>query len=394
MAHTRDGARIGILAGLVSSLCCLPAVIIVPVFILLGMQSFGFAFALTKYQPHFIALGLLFAALSYLSLVKKREGSCSIKGLARCKKILAAALVTQFIFLALVYYIILPQVAGAAYARLTPPATTTVPTTLPATTIIPSTTSVEATTSSTLPAETCLDGALTQDEENVDCGGACEPCGTVGIEITGVAECNNLEYNDVFFTLHDYGVNARNWGSKDARKNFKVFCDGERVMSYRRLDKVWGDTYLGVSNLFAKSIPGDYRFRVGCRRTSFNDLMDCEIVKIELSMKSDSGFGVINLSSAAEAVASTPSTLTSTSIVSTTSLPAEPGQAVVVLRLATYCPSCVPAAKYLLATQRGVVSVSNFDSENKLWRVTYNPKETGVEKIRSGVAEFDPEVVE
>src|SRR3989338_7836305 len=97
---------LGLKAGIISSLCCLPAIILIPIFILLGVQSFALALILTKYAPYFFGLGILSIFLSFWIYVKRSSGKCDIRTIYRNKYVILTAILIQTIIFIMIYYML------------------------------------------------------------------------------------------------------------------------------------------------------------------------------------------------------------------------------------------------------------------------------------------------
>ncbi len=104
---------IGIKAGILSSLCCAGALILV----LFGIGTVSFALSLTQYRPYFIALGLIFMTASIWYHFKK---SCKDEACNLNKKQFIATVVTVYtIILVVLLYVVVPAVAPVLFSSQT-----------------------------------------------------------------------------------------------------------------------------------------------------------------------------------------------------------------------------------------------------------------------------------
>lgn len=381
---------IGIKGGIISSICCIPVIILVPILVLLGAESFTIAFALTKYRIPLIILGSLFVLISLRLSIRKRYGYCNAKTVLKNRYIIAVALLTQISFFLISYYVILPAISNYVFTRdlEEQEAEPIMVTTTISTTTIPETTS--STTTTTIE-ETCFDGIRNQNEERVDCGGVCGECGTIGVTVNSVGQCSDLEYNALYVSLTDYGVGSRKWMEKTPKDSFQLFCDNESVKNFFRLERRFGDNYV-PTNMYVKNIVGEYVLLVACKRKRFiEDISECKSVSVNVSSGKYRGFGTLTKSTEITTTSTTTSTTSTT--VTTTIEPRFVGYEQVTLKLNTYCPTCVPAAKYLLTNTKGVISAKFPDPKKKLWIITYNQSVTDPHEIMSNVRDFDPVIV-
>lgn len=398
-----NAVLIGVKGGILSSLCCIPVIILVPLLVILGAESFALAFAFTKYRTYFIILGFAFVVFSIRTALKRKYGCCDIGAVKANKIVIAVALLTQITFFITTYYLILPAISNFVFTRgiaqdneqvnfLPPLITETTSTSLPETTTL----STTSTSTTSTPKQSCFDGVKNQGEEYVDCGGPCSACGTIGVGIKRLDECNSMKYNDLYLILENRGVRSRNWGVKDAADYFTITCDGTDIKSFH-LEREYAGGHYSPRRMKADPIPGDYRIRIACEREfGIKDARKCMEINVEIAKGRDTGVGIYT-----QATTSTSTTQSQTT--TSTSIPPKPqtssttikkGYRTLTLELNTYCPTCVPAAKYLLVNTRGVAQAKFPDPKAKIWIITYNPGETSPDKIMSRVRDFDPNILE
>jgi mercuric ion transport protein len=102
---------IGIKAGLLSSLCCVGALILV----LLGIGTVSAALSLTQYRPYFVALGLIFMTASIWYHFKKSckdETCCNLNK----KQFIATVVAVYTIILVVLLYAVVPALAPVLFS--------------------------------------------------------------------------------------------------------------------------------------------------------------------------------------------------------------------------------------------------------------------------------------
>ncbi len=101
---------IGIKAGLLSSLCCVGALILV----LLGIGTVSAALSLTQYRPYFVALGIIFMTASIWYHFKKscKDEACNLNK----KQFIATVVAVYTIILVVLLYAVVPALAPVLFS--------------------------------------------------------------------------------------------------------------------------------------------------------------------------------------------------------------------------------------------------------------------------------------
>ena len=107
-------AAIGIKAGVLSSLCCVGALVLV----LLGIGTVSAALSLTQYRPYFIVLGLAFMAAATWYHFKRscNDGACKLDK----KQFIATALAVYAVILVVLLYAVVPALAPMVFSSQPP----------------------------------------------------------------------------------------------------------------------------------------------------------------------------------------------------------------------------------------------------------------------------------
>lgn len=100
----------GLVGGLIGSLCCVGPLVI----FFFGLGSISAALSIGKYTPFFITAAVVFIGIAFFIHLKQRN-CCNIDGLKKHKWNILIALVTMFVFLYAVKFLLLPQIAPYVY---------------------------------------------------------------------------------------------------------------------------------------------------------------------------------------------------------------------------------------------------------------------------------------
>jgi copper chaperone CopZ len=111
--------KVGIIAGLIASLCCISPIIIV----LFGLGTVSFALSFTQYKIYFLLAAFIFTLLATILYLRQRSKACNIncfskEGIKREKNFLitvAAIMVAVYFSMT---YIISPQISSFLYSSL------------------------------------------------------------------------------------------------------------------------------------------------------------------------------------------------------------------------------------------------------------------------------------
>lgn len=113
MKEMDEGAKIGLLGGLIASLCCIGPLALVSLG--LGVSS---ALILGFYSPYFLALGVLLLALSSYLHLKHKEGKCDLYVVKKHWQFIPTALLTGVFLYLLIIHVLVPFLAPIVYGSI------------------------------------------------------------------------------------------------------------------------------------------------------------------------------------------------------------------------------------------------------------------------------------
>jgi thiol-disulfide isomerase/thioredoxin len=103
---------IGVVSGIIASLCCLGPVFI----ILLGLSSLSVAISITQYNPYFLILSFIFmAGAIWVYLRKKNQGCCNLNVIKKNRNFISLAAITMVLFYVVALYVLLPAITPHIY---------------------------------------------------------------------------------------------------------------------------------------------------------------------------------------------------------------------------------------------------------------------------------------
>ncbi len=106
----RKGGLIGVLSGLIASLCCITPLVL----IFLGLGSVSFAFSFIRLKPYFLIVSLLLLGVSFFFYIRKQK--CGIKKGLKSPFVLTA-LGVHFILFIGSFYLLLPMVGPYIFEK-------------------------------------------------------------------------------------------------------------------------------------------------------------------------------------------------------------------------------------------------------------------------------------
>lgn len=113
--HKTEAVGIGVVSGIIASICCLGPVFIV----LLGLSSLSAALSITQYQPYFLVLSIIFmAGAIWVYLRKKNQGHCDLHVIRRNKSFIAVVVIATLSFYVVSLYFIMPAVTPYIYGNV------------------------------------------------------------------------------------------------------------------------------------------------------------------------------------------------------------------------------------------------------------------------------------
>jgi mercuric ion transport protein len=101
---------LGIVGGTIASLCCIGPLVI----FFFGLGSISTALSIGKYTPFFLAAAIIFMGIAFYLHLKKKK-CCNVEGVNKHKWNIIIALVIMFVFLYVVKFVLLPQIAVYVY---------------------------------------------------------------------------------------------------------------------------------------------------------------------------------------------------------------------------------------------------------------------------------------
>ena len=115
------GLWIAVESAVLATLCCSSPLILVPLFVLLGVGSVTAALRIPEYKTVFIVLSVVFLLVSlYIELKSRNKGVCNVNTICKEWWFVASVVVAYVILAAVIFYFLLPILAGIIYSIVPP----------------------------------------------------------------------------------------------------------------------------------------------------------------------------------------------------------------------------------------------------------------------------------
>ena len=94
------GGLVGLVGGLIASLCCITPVVL----IFLGLGSVSFAFSFIAFKPYFLIASILFLIITFFIYIKRKK--CSVRSALKSRFIWTALLAYIVLFIGSIYFLV------------------------------------------------------------------------------------------------------------------------------------------------------------------------------------------------------------------------------------------------------------------------------------------------
>ena len=104
------GGLVGLVGGLIASLCCITPVVL----IFLGLGSVSFAFSFIAFKPYFLLASVLFLIITFFIYIKRKK--CSVRSALKSRFIWTALLAYIVLFIGSIYFLV-PAVGSYVFEK-------------------------------------------------------------------------------------------------------------------------------------------------------------------------------------------------------------------------------------------------------------------------------------